>query len=115
MNFFTGLRTVLICVAVAMSIQGCGDSADKPTAPVKTVTKLDGTVENAEILEELCKDWVYNKAKIIKHTREGDLKAAAEARAYFQAFTKDLQAYKANDNHECVARYDTPEYMKRYL
>lgn len=66
-------------------------------------------------LDELCKDWIYNKAKIIKHTRNGDMKKAREAKMYFDAFTEDLSKYPEEDVYTTCKKYETKEFVAPYM
>lgn len=80
------------------------------------VKKKNGTVDQRENdLDELCKDWVYYKAKILKYTKEGDEKAASKARNNFNAVNKDLSEYRDSDISATCAKYDTRENIQKYL
>ena len=44
------------------------------------ITKKDGTLDARECdLEELCKDWVFYKRKVVEYSREGNEAKAASA------------------------------------
>jgi len=103
------LCTTIFLFAV---LPGCGKSP--PPAPVVMVTKVDGSSVPLSDLEEICKDVVYNKAKILKHAREGDAAKAAEARAYFKAFSADLKAFAEKDRDACMGKFDTPANVAKY-
>lgn len=89
-----------------------------PTAqavPPKQIAKRDGTLDpRPNDLDELGKDWVYYRTKILKHTSEGDLQSAARARAAFADINARLSAYKDDDVYRAISKYDTPEFINRY-
>lgn len=105
---------ILLCTVILapVGLGGCGKSG--PTPPVEMVTKVDGSNVPLTDLEEICKDVVFNKAKILKHTREGDLAKAAEARAYFKSFSADLKAYAPKDREACMYKFDTPSNVAKF-
>ena len=83
---------------------------------IRQVRKKDGTIDPRENdLDELCKDWVYFKAKIFKYHYEGDEKAATKARRNFQAVNRDLSEYRDEDVHETCKKYETKEFIERYM
>lgn len=84
--------------------------------PKGQIAKRDGTVDaRANDLDELCKDWVFYRTKILKYTREGDLTAASKARAAFADINTWLSAYRDSDVYNTCAKYDTPEFIRRYI
>lgn len=83
--------------------------------PTLQIAKRDGTVDpRRNDLDELCKDWVYYRTKVQKHTREGDIKSAARARAAFADINGWLSAYKDDDVYSACSKYDTPDFINRY-
>lgn len=108
-------RTAVCMVVIVMICAGpsaCGDA--RKAMPVETVTRNDGVAVPRSELEQICQDVVYNKAKIIKHTREGDTEKANEARAYFRSFNADLKAFQQKDRDRCMEKFDTPANVQKY-
>jgi hypothetical protein len=106
---FRTLSSLLICLASATAILASDSIASN-------IKKKDGTVDQRiNDLDELCKDWVYYKAKILKYSKEGDEKAAAKARSNFVAVNKDLSEYHDKDVTTTCAKYDTQENIQKYL
>ena len=106
---FKTLLLLPICLASASAIP----TSDSIASNIK---KKDGTVDQRiNDLDELCKDWVYYKAKILKHSKEGDEKAAAKARINFVAVNRDLSEYHDKDVSTTCAKYDTRENIQKYL
>ena len=107
---------IAVCMVVSAMIcaglSACGDGK-KPT-PVEAVTRSDGVAVPISELEKICQDVVYNKAKIIKYTRESDLVKADEARAYFRSFSADLKAFQQKDRDRCMEKFDTPANIQKY-
>lgn len=103
------LCTITLIIATA---SGCGKS--EPVAAVVMVKKINGSLVPLADLEEICKDVVYNKAKIIKHHREGNAAKADEARAYFKSFSADLQEFTSTDRDACMNKFDTPANIAKY-
>lgn len=66
-------------------------------------------------IEELCKDWAYYKAKVYKYSMEGNDKEAKKASLNFKSITNELSRYPDNDVYETCAKYDTPEFMEKYM
>jgi hypothetical protein len=74
------------------------DLSPYPTKKDVFVRKRDGTIdERPNDLEELCKDWLYYRKKIIEHEVAGKTEKAAEARARFQAVNFWLDEYDESD------------------
>jgi len=91
-------------------------STPPKTSPASPIAKRDGTIDpRHNDLDELCKDWVYYRTKILKYTREGDLQAAAKARAAFADINRWLNQYRDEDVSSTCAKYDTPEFIRRYM
>jgi hypothetical protein len=103
---------MVLSVMICGGLSACGD--EKKATPVETVTRNDGVAVPRSELEQICQDVVYNKAKIIKHTRESDLAKADEARAYFQSFSADLKAFQQKDRDSCMEKFDTPAKIQKY-
>ena len=83
--------------------------------PPKQIAKRDGTLDpRPNDLDELCKDWVYYRTKILKHTSEGDLRSAARARAAFADINAWLSAYRDDDVYRVCSKYDTPDFINQY-
>lgn len=61
---------MVLSVMICGGLSACGD--EKKATPVETVTRNDGVAVPKSELEQICQDVVYNKAMIIKHTRESD-------------------------------------------
>jgi hypothetical protein len=101
--------TITLIIATA---GGCGKS--EPLAPAVMVKKLDGSTVPLADLEGICQDVVYNKAKIIKHQREGNQSKADEARAYFKSFSADLKEFAPTDRDACMDKFDTPANIAKY-
>lgn len=88
-----------------------------PQEPVKQqIAKKDGTFdERPNDLDELCKDWVYWKAKTYKHGREGNQEEAQKARAEFQKVNVWLEEYRNEDVARVCQQYDTKENLVKYM
>lgn len=112
-------------VAEAVQPQSKAEPQSKPqpqrkpqsqSKPQSQIAKKDGTIDaRPDDLDELCKDWVYYRTKILKFTREGNQKAASEARRAFADVNTWLSEYRDNDVATTCAKYDTPEFIRRYL
>jgi TM2 domain-containing membrane protein YozV len=62
------------------------------------VRKKDGTLDERENdLEELCRDWLFYRDRIVKRVNEGDEQGAAEARQSFQMVNEWLGEYANSD------------------
>jgi hypothetical protein len=62
------------------------------------VCKKDGTLDERENdLEELCRDWLFYRDRIVKRVNEGDEQGAAEARQSFQMINEWLGEYANSD------------------
>lgn len=108
-------RTVVTLLASIMNfgaLSACSEA--NRTATVETVIKTDGATVPISELEQICQDVVYNKAKILKHTRENDSVKADEARAYFRSFSADLKAFHQKDRERCMEKFDTPANIQKY-
>lgn len=103
---------MVVSVMICAGLSACGDA--KKATPVETVTRTDGVVVPRSELEQICQDVVYNKAKIIKHTRESNPAKAKEARAYFRSFSADLKAFQQKDRDRCMEKFDTPANIQKY-
>ncbi|MCB0284381.1 MAG: hypothetical protein H6936_18160 [Burkholderiales bacterium] len=66
-------------------------------------------------IEEICKDWAFYKAKVYKYSMEGEEKKAREASNIFKSITNELSQYPEEDVYEACKKYDTPEYLKKYM
>lgn len=86
------------------------------TIAKQQIAKKDGTYdERPNDLDELCKDWVFYKARAYKYGREGDQEAAQDARNHFQQTNVWLEQYKEEDVTTTCAQYDTKENLKNYM
>jgi hypothetical protein len=85
-----------------------------PVPKKSGITKKDGTVDERENdLDELCKDWVFYKARAYKFGREGDQKAAADAQKSFAETNRWLSDYRDEDVTRVCAIYDTQENLAK--
>lgn len=72
---------------------------------IPNVPKKDGTYDaRTNDLEELCRDYIFFRNRIIKYAREGDEKAANKARADFQQTNRWLEAYNEKDMNDMFTR-----------
>lgn len=63
------------------------------------VMKKDGTYDQrANDLEEMCRDYVFYRNRILKYTRSGDLEAAADARNSFNQINNTLSIQYYEDD-----------------
>lgn len=96
-----------------------GDKTETPKKqePVKQqIAKKDGTYDERENdLDELCKDWVYLKAKTYKYGREGNVEEAQKARESFQRTNVWLSEYRDEDVARVCQQYDTKENLINYM
>ena len=103
---------MVVSVMICAGLTACGDA--KKATPVESVTRNDGVAVPISEFEKICQDVVYNKAKIIKHTRESEPAKADEARAYFRSFSADLNAFPQKDRDHCMEKFDTPANIQKY-
>jgi hypothetical protein len=103
---------MVVSVMICAGLSACGDA--KKATPVETVTRNDGVAVPINELEQICQNFVYNKAKIIKHARESDPAKADEARAYFRSFSADLKAFQQKDRDRCMEKFDTSANIQKY-
>lgn len=72
--------------------------ASLPNGRKLLIMKKNGSYDNrVNDLEELCKDWIYYRNKIIKLAGEGDSSGAAKARASFNEVNINLSEYEEKD------------------
>jgi hypothetical protein len=80
-------------------------SVTSKVSSIPNVPKKDGTYDaRTNDLEELCRDYIFFRNRIIKYTREGDEKAANKARADFQQTNRWLEAYNEKDMNDMFTR-----------
>lgn len=103
---------MVVSVMICAGLSACGDA--KKAKRVELVTRNDGVAVPISELEQVCQDVVYNKAKIIKYTRESDPAKADEARAYFRSFSADLKEFQQKDRDRCMEKFDTPANIQKY-
>ena len=107
---------IAVCMVVSLMVcaglTACGDA--KKATPVETITRNDEVAVPRSELEQICQDVVYNKAKIIKHTRESDPAKADKARAYIRSFSADFKAFQQKDRDRCMEKFDTPANIQKY-
>jgi hypothetical protein len=79
-----------------------GELSKYTSLPSKTdlyVMKKDGTYDQrANDLEEMCRDYVFYRNRILKYTRSGDLGAAADARNSFNQINNTLSIQYYEDD-----------------
>jgi|GEM_PF-4012218 len=91
------------------------DEAEQ-SAPIQQYAKKDGTFDKRkDDLDELCKDWVFYKAKSYKYEREGQVVKANEARARLTDVNVWLSQYNEGDVSKVCGQYDTPERLAQYM
>ena len=74
------------------------NSSKTPEPQKQQVAKKDGTFDKrANDLDELCKDFVYYKAKAYKYGREGQQEKAQEARNSLEKTNIWLSQYNESD------------------
>ncbi len=73
------------------------------------ISKKDGTYETERCndLEELCKDWLFFRRKILEANRAGDIKAVNKYRNSFQKVTTWMNQYRESDVTATMSRVDT--------
>jgi len=72
--------------------------SEYPTNKEVFVQKKDGTIDpRPGDLEELCKDWLYYRKKILEYEAAGKTQQAAEARTSFQSVNAWLDEYDESD------------------
>lgn len=90
--------------------------AQTPKPALKQYVKKDGTLDSRkDDLDELCKDWVYYKAKSYKLAREGKNAEANVARVSLSNVNGWLSAYPESDVSAVCATHDTLENNVNYM
>lgn len=75
------------------------------TSPECNIPKKDGSMDERKCdLQELCKDWVFYRKKIMEYSGEGNVVKATDARASFNRVNQWLSAYKESDVSSCITR-----------
>ncbi len=112
-----GAIAALGIVANVMNPSGQTQNASKaPTPQKQQVAKKDGTFDKrANDLDELCKDFVYYKAKSYKYGREGQHEKAQEARNSLENTNIWLSQYNESDVTKTCSQYDTEENLAKYM
>lgn len=83
------------------------------TVVFKDIPKKDGSFDKRKNdLEELCRDYIHFRSKILYHHNMGEKEKADKARAMFQQVNKWLSAYKEEDVTEMIASIEK-EVMKK--
>lgn len=91
-------------------------STKQQQPPKQQFAKKDGTFdERKDDLDELCKDFVFYKAKAYKYGREGNMQEAQEARASLEKTNIWLSQYNESDVTKVCAQYDTQENLAKYM
>ena len=91
-------------------------SAKAPESPKQQIAKKDGSIDaRPNDLHELCKDFVYYKAKAYKYGREGQQEKAQEARVSLDKTNIWLSQYHEADVANTCAQYDTKENLAKYM
>ena len=63
-----------------------------------SVIKMDGTIdERQDDLQELAKDWIFYRDRIMKYSSEANYEKVQKARMNFQKINVWLEAYDSND------------------
>lgn len=63
-----------------------------------SVRKVNGTIDDRQDdLQELAKDWIFYRNRILKYHHDADYKKAAKARRKFQQVNAWMDAYDPND------------------
>lgn len=77
---------------------------DKPC----NIAKKDGTMEitRCNDLEELCKDYIFYRKKILQAHRDGDAKKTAKYRAAFNKVLYWLEEYNESDIQEMMSKVE---------
>jgi hypothetical protein len=79
--------------------------SSQATSPECNIPKKDGSMDARKCdLEELCKDWVFYRRKILLYSSEGNESGAANARNSFNRVNEWLSAYKDSDVSACLTR-----------
>lgn len=116
----TPLKYLLIVMAVGVCASVVLPRRDKPVvgsaAPTSTpisqasspecnIAKKDGSMDERKCdLQELCKDWIFYRRKIMEYSNEGNVAKATDARASFNRVNQWLSAYQDSDVSACVTR-----------
>lgn len=81
-------------------------STARQLPPECFITKRNGMLDERVCdLEELCKDWVFYRARIARYQNSGDTRKANEARQSFQRINNWLSDYREEDVQACLARH----------
>ena len=92
------------------------NSSKTPEPQKQQLAKKDGTFDKrANDLDELCKDFVYYKAKAYKYGREGQQEKAQEARNSLEKTNIWLSQYNESDVTKTCSQYDTEENLAKYM
>ncbi len=87
-----------------------------PEPPKQQIAKKDGTMDKRpNDLDELCKDFVFYKAKTYKYEREGQQEKALEARISLDKTNIWLSQYHESDVAKICSQYDTKENLAKYM
>lgn len=80
--------------------------AEKVLPPECKIAKKDGTLDARECdLEELCKDWLFYRRKIVEYSNDGKEEKAADARRWFKRVNVSLTEYDEKDVNACLTRH----------
>lgn len=107
-----GIITAVIILFILLFINLISRTSTETTQ----ITKKDGSVDSRiNDLDELCEDFVYYKAKAYKYGREGNEKAASDAREGLAKVNASLSQYRDSDVSSTCEKYDTAENLSKYM
>lgn len=110
---------IILCFAIFIIIMGffyiwgsqSGDIDNASTNEDTVVQKKDGSIDARDNdLEELCKDWLYYRKKIMEAESAGQTKKAERHRESFQQVNAWLDEYNQSDVSAMFDRLDAEGY-----